>query len=287
MPLSPFTTVLRLHLSTPNADVEGHIKALLRSIVDDTTVMKKHANYHSLDTLVMSLQDCANAQALDSLLEFVDNCLLRCSRKPVKYYDDLTTLVSAIKPRMDVEVNDCNIDLLLVTILDQWPFLVKSASIVVIVSATKWLVRYLDLLMASGSNLIVLSTFRDKFKSQVTDKENCSLLEEALREPARYNIELWETKKSVQDKSINLVFQLPDSRSAMREDSSIPELPVEGEDYSALSKWIQKETPEAIRDGAVGQLILCLCSKHEEIRKQAIIALRNFSGSLEVRFTRL
>ena len=285
MPLSPFTTVLRLHLSSPNDDMESHIKALLRSIVDDTTVMTKHTTYHSLDTLVMSLQDCANAQAPDSLLEFVDNCLLRCSRKPVKYYDDLTTLVSAIKPRMDVEVNDCNIDLLLVTILDQWPFLVKSASIVVIGSATKWLVRYLDLLMASGSNLIVLSTFRDKFMSQVTDKENRSLLEEALREPARYNIELWETKKSVQDKSINLVFQLPQSRSAMPEDSSIAELPVEGEDYSALSKWIQKETPEAIRDGAVGQLILCLCSKHEEIRKQAIIALRNFSRSLEVRFT--
>lgn len=286
MPLSPFTTVLRLHVVSPNADTEGHVKALLRSIIEDTTILKQDTNYHPLDILVLSLQDCANAQASDSLFEFIDNCILRCSRKPVKYYDDLTRLVSAIRPSVAVEVKDCNIDLLLVTILDQWPFLVKSAATMIIETATRWLVRYLDLSMCTGSNMIVLSTFHEQFMNHLTDKENRLLLEEALREPAKHGMhhELREINKFTQDKNTNLVVHLPKSRSDSPEDFSIPELPVEGEDYPALRKWVQKETPESIRDGAVGQLILCLCSKHEEIRKQAIVALRSFSASLEVRF---
>ena len=285
MLLSPFTTLLRLHVVSPNVYMEGHVEALLRSIIEETTILNQDANHHRLGILVLSLQDCAKAQASDSIFEFIDNCLLRCSRKPVKYYDDLTALVSAIRPSVGVEVNDCKIDLLLVTILDQWPFLVKSAATTIFDAANSWLVRYMGLLMHTGSNMIVLSNIRDQFMDQVTSRENRSLLEGALREPAKSSVqhELRETKKFTQDKSANLVVHLPKSRPDSHGDFSIPELPAESEDYSVLRKWIQKETPEAIRDGAVGQLILCLCSKHEEIRKQAIVALQSFSGGLEVR----
>lgn len=286
MLLSPFTTLLRLHVVSPNVYMEGHVEALLRSIIEETTILNQDVNYHRLGILVLSLQDCANAQASDSFFEFIDNCLLRCSRKPVKYYDDLTALVSAIRPSVGVEVNDCKIDLLLITILDQWPFLVKSAATIIIEAATSWLVRYMGLLMHTGSNMIVLSNIRDQFMNQVTSRKNRSLLEGALKEPAESSMQrdLRETNKFIQDKSANLVVHLPKSRPDSPEHFSIPELPAEGEDYPVLRKWIQKETPEAIIDGEVGQLILCLCSKHEEIRKQAIVALRSFSGGLEVRF---
>lgn len=284
--MSPFTTVLRLHVASPTTDTEGHVKALLRSIIEDTTILKHDISYHPLDILVLSLQDCANTQASDSLFEFVDNCILRCSRKSVKYYDDLDALVSAIRPNVGVQVNDCNIDLLLVTILDQWPFLVKSAATMIIDAVTRWLVRYLDLSMHTGSNVIVLSKIRDQLMSHVTDKKNHSLLEEALRERATSGMhhELRKTNKDTHDRSTNSVVHLSRSLPDSPEEFSMPELPIEGGDYPALRKWIQMETSEAIRDGAVGQLILCLCSKHEEIRKQAIVALRSFSESLEVRF---
>lgn len=284
--MSPFTTVLRLHVASPNTDTEGHVKALLRSIIEDTTILKQDTTYHPLDVLVLSLQNCANTQASDSLFEFVDNCFLRCSRKSVKYYDDLDALVSAIRPSVGLQVNECKIDLLLVTILDQWPFLVKSAATMIIDAATRWLVRYLDLSMHAGSNVIVLSKLRDQFMSHVTNNENHSLLEEALRERATAGMhhELRETIKDTQDKSTNSTVHLPRSCPDSPEEFSMPELPVEGGDYPALREWTQMETSEAIRDGAVGQLILCLCSKHEEIRKQAIVALRSFSESLEVCF---
>lgn len=283
MSLSPFTTVLRLYIVNPKADTEGHVKTLLRSIIDDTMILKQDTTYHPFDVLVLSLQDCAHAEVSNSLFEFVDNCILRCSRQPVKYYDDLTALVAAIRSSVGVEVDDCNIDLLLMTILDQWPFLMKSSATMFIESATKWLVRYLDLSMHTGGNITVLSNFRDQFVNQITEQGSQSLLEEALREPEDSGLHhvLREMKK---ENSTNLVVRLPKSRSDSLENFSIPELPVEGEDFPALRKWVQKETPEAIRDGAVGQLILCLCSKHEEIRKQASAALRSFSGSLEVRF---
>lgn len=286
MLLSPFTTLLRLHVVSPNVYMEGHVEALLRSIIEETTILNQDANHHRLGILTLSLQDCANAQASDSLYEFIDNCLLRCSRKPVKYYDDLTALVSAIRPSVGVEVNDCKIDLLLVTILDQWPFFVKSAAAMIAEAANSWLSGYMGLLMHTGSNKIVLSNIRDQFMGQVTSNRNRSLLKGALRAPPKSSVqhELRETNKFTRDKSANLVVHLPESRLESFEDFPIPELPAESEDYPVLRKWTQKETPEAIRDGSVGQLILCLCSKHEEIRKQAIVALRSFSGGLQVRF---
>ncbi len=284
MLLSPFTTVIRLLVANPHSDVDGRVRVLMRSMIEDSTFINSDPAHDSFDILVSSLQSSKYGIPSDWLLEFLDNCILRCVRKPVKYYDNLTTMVSTVTPKVD-DIRDCKIDLLLVTVLDQWPFLVKSATAAVIKEATMWLVRYLDLLMQIGSNISVLSIFRDQFRGQIKDKESRMSLKQALLEPLVHvtRHELMEIDRSGQETNDGLANVPPAIGAASDKESSVSQLPVEDEDHPALRRWIQMDIPEAIKDGEVGRLILCLCSKYEDIRKQAIVSLGKLSGNLEVR----
>lgn len=283
MLLSPFTTILRLHVTSPKSNADDRIRNLLQSIASDTTILRPYTNIHSLDILLQSLQDSQRGHASDSLFEFLDNCLLRCQRKPVKYYDDLTTLVHATKADAG-EISGCNIDLLFITILDQWPYFVKSAMPAVLEDTIRWLVRYLDLSMYTGSDITILSKLRDQLKIRAMDNCNCALLNEALRTPSRFirTDELKETDKSSQEASNGARIQFTNTLPDSLEELLIPGIPSEDEDHPALGKWMKRDIPQAIKDGEIGELVLYLSSKHEDIRKQAIISLRAFAGNLKV-----
>lgn len=251
--------------------------------MEETTLLDQATTYNSFEVLLLSLQDLKHGLPSNSLFEFLDNSILRCLRKPVKYYDDLAAIVSGLTLNTG-EIEGCKVDLLLVTILDQWPFLTKSENLVVIKEVTLWLVRYLDFIMHNGGSLALLSTFREMFKRQVRDKDTRGLLEQALREPT-----ICGTKDEL--KKINRSSQQANNPSAnlhqeasveLNKDIKVPQLPTEDEDHPALVRWAQMGISEAIKDGQIGGLILCLCSKYEDIRKQAILNLGKFSGILQV-----
>ena len=59
-------------------------------------------------------------------------------------------------------------------------------------------------------------------------------------------------------------------------------LPVEDERHAALHKWEREDLTEALEQGDIGELLLCLCSGHEEIRRQAHSAITRFMAKLKV-----
>lgn len=58
--------------------------------------------------------------------------------------------------------------------------------------------------------------------------------------------------------------------------------PEEDEDHRILSRWKQESIPEVVLEGSVGELMLCLCSKYMDIRRQALSALRALRDSFSV-----
>ena len=284
MLLSPFTTVLRRNLTPQDSNSDDRVKDLLQSIVVDTFLLNSATKVRSLDILMLSLQDYRTVHFSDPLFEFLDSCILRCVRKPVKYYEDLTALVSTIKPNVGEEY-DCNIDLLLITIMEQWPFLVKSKSSDVVAEVTRWIVDYLDLSMHAGGNRAVLSRVRDQLKEHVVDKAGRALLQEALSKPREAGLahQLQKMGKSSKEKEESgAAVPIEENHADLDERLIISEMPQADENCSIPRNWSQMDFSDAIEDGEIGRLILCLCSKHEEIRKQAIITLRSFSEQLEV-----
>lgn len=255
----------------------------MREIVEETTLLLQATTYNSFEVLLLSLQNLKCGLPSDSLFEFLDNSILRCLRKPVKYYDDLAANFSRLKP------NTYKIDLLMVTILDQWPFLIKSAKPVVLKEATLWLVRYLDFLMHNDSSLALLSMIREQFLGQVRDKDIRGLLEKALREPTVYGTkdELHKINRPNQKVGNSSVNPHREIGVESNMGTEVPQLPTEEEDHPALARWAKMGVSEAIKDGQIGGLILCLCSKYEDIRKQAIVNLGKFSGILQVDYTLL
>ena len=280
--LSPFTTALRLYVGSHQWNAHNTLRVLLQSIVRERAFLEPDTHVSSLDLLVLSLKESRDWQASDTLYEFLDNCVLRFVKKSVKYYDALTDLSEDVRSS---QIHSGGIDLLLIVILEQWPFLIKAATASEATKVAVWLAHYFDLLMGGGRDLTLLSRIRDRLKYKATDKECRAILEKALREPVGLEkcSELLITDRSSytiqnQDRTPH---DLPE-KSPSPELSIPPGPPQEDQDHTGLHKWAQKDIQDAIMDGSVEDLFFCFCSKHGEIRKQALSSLSNFMSKLEV-----
>lgn len=287
MTLSLFTTLLRLHVWNLKSYHKEHVETLLNLAIEGTPISKVDSNVSSLDVLIISLHDSQGWFASDPVFEFLDNCILRLIKRPVKYYDDLTSLASKVESDI-IKIEDCEVNLLLLAVMEQWSFLVASASPSMIEDLVKWLVRYLDFSIQTGGHRILISHIRDNIKSLTIDGESCMKLSKALRQPAYYvtSHELQDLARSNRQISNDEVITHASSNTpALNEPWPMVGPSVEHEDHSALRSWIRKDIATAIRDGDIGQLILYLCSDQQDIRIQALVSLRKFMNGLEVACT--
>lgn len=191
----------------------------------------------------------------------------------------------------DANVRNCTIGLFLAVILEQWPFLMKSASSHTIQHITTWLIRYLGFSMQVGEDSNVLSYFRDQIQQRLSDVEAISLLEKPLEEPEQFpSARISSVLNTADEREVKgLVTVISQSETSgaqiepnVTEASSQTSLPGEVDDERCLTRWTKKDIGQALLDGDVGALILCLCSKYEEIRKQALNNLRVVLGKLKV-----
>ena len=282
MLLSPFSTVLRLYVDNGQMNADTSLRALLQSIIKECAILNPKTYISSLNVLALSLKESQGWKALDAIYEFLDNCVLRFIRKPIKYYDNLTHLLEDVRPR---QKDSRRLDLLFVVILEQWPFLVKSSTLSDTVNVTQWLARYLDLSVQAGGDFALLSQICDRLKDEAHNKDCHAILRKAVKEPAEFG-KLFDLK--IVDRSSGILQDQDKTPRSQPKLSPLPEklLPPgpleEDEDHAGLRKWAQKDVRDAIADGSVEDLIFCLCSKHEEIRKQALNGLCTFMARLEV-----
>ena len=281
--LSPFTTVLQLYVDSHQWDTHNTLRVLLQSMVKECAILEPDTHVSSLDILALSLKGSRDWQASDILYEFLDNCVLRFVRKSVKYCDARTELSEDVRSS---QIHSRGLDLLLVVILEQWPFLNKVTIASEVVNAAAWLARYLDLLRDAGRDLLLLSQIRDRLKAGAPNKECRAVLKKALIEPAGLGK---HSDLQIADRSSKTI-QDQDRTSHDQSERSPPvkiSLPLgppeEDQDHAGLHKWAQKDILDAVIDGSVEDLFFCLCSKHEEIRKQALSGLNTLMSKLEVR----
>lgn len=286
MPLSPFTTILKLTIESHKTRPSGHMRDLLHCIVRDNAILQQHTEKPSLDALLDSLVGNGDWHASDAVFQFLDNCIVRYVRKPLKYYDDLANLDGDVAPTLN-QPADQPISLLLVVLMEQWPFLVKVAEPSKLTNVAEWLVRFLDYLRFIGEDSKMLSNIRDQIRSQVKDKECRGILKRALK----------GTKGPVSNYSQGAVHlgglgqanePLPSEPCTKDTLLIMPQTPTgpprEDENHPELTRWTQKDVSDAVEDGTIGQLILCLCSTYKEIRKQAFGNLFQLLAKVQVSF---
>lgn len=293
MRLSPFTMVLRLYLDRVGAGaISEQLGTLLNAVATESQILRSNTSRPSLDGLVLSLQDSEDWKASCRVFEFLDHCILHLVRRPVHYYDILVELIAAAK--LDVNPGDYQVDLLLIAIMDQWRFMVESADAPTVTNVSIWLVRFIENMNLTNDyheetpvrdgTTKLLSQIHDRLKPGIQDVYCRAMFERVLEERSVVGT----LRQLVSAKTINETGQL--SRLVDSPLEAPPKLEValpsgpeeEQEDHPGLHQLTRYEVQEAISEGHVKALILCLCSKHVGIRKQALTGVRAFMTRLKV-----
>lgn len=222
----------------------------------------------SFDALIKSLR-ASNGKALKSQLVFLDNCLLRLVKKPVLYLDSTENLLGTRKTKLSA---------LTATVSEQWPFVVKSGDEEKETAIASWVAKFLKYLKAVGEDEEALPSVRDTILHATNKKKARSALKGAFRSPAETPlIEAGEATADISKKN---------DPSKNPVEVHLPEifgkLPVEDETHAALHKWERENLEEALEQGYIGELLLCLCSEYEEIRRQTYSAVTRFMGKIKV-----
>ncbi|KAH9840368.1 Ribosome 60S biogenesis N-terminal [Teratosphaeria destructans] len=258
---SPVTSLLRLHTCEAS---NSQIKALVLQVLQEQNIIIDAAEMQAL---------VASLNGIDGVVwTFVDDCMARASRQPVKYVDQLEAAVSTPRKVTD----DVLPGLLSAAVVEQAPFAITQPSIVAWVHTFLQAMTLLDHCGVQGwdascRNLAIVR-LRERLSKQHAD------VFPSTGEPAEQIVATLQAAS------------LPEPVSAESKDcmeiESQPSLPFstplpESDNHPELSRWAQKDLGIAIEDGDIDALVLCLSSQHLDIRRQAYAQLRILATKLQ------
>lgn len=282
---SPFLTLIKLIASSPESELYIGIKGLLVDIIRDQEMFQIHTTPDAIDALIASLSASCCQSTL--VLEFLDDCCARFSKAPIKYFDD----VDALRAKLSRPDSDTGpFSPILLTLIEQWPFKGgKTEKGNPAEPLAQWLSKFLYLLKLIGEDETILGSVRDSlvdtadnaYKDVLRDsflwKMGKEKVKEALKLATGADFSASERSSTSPTPPERLAEDLVQSLPAV--DLEIP--PEEDERHAGLNRWRKKEIEESIEDGDIGELLLCLCSKHVEIRIQAINNIRQLISMLD------
>ncbi|KAL1598043.1 hypothetical protein SLS60_008531 [Paraconiothyrium brasiliense] len=281
---SPFVTLIKLIASSPESELYAGIKGLLVDIVRDQEMFQIQTAPDALDALIASLSASCGQSAL--VLDFLDDCCARFSKGPIKYFDDLDALRAKLS-EADSDIGP--LSPLVLTLVEQWPFKGgKTDKGNPAEPLAQWLSKLLYLLKLVGEDEHILELVRDALVESA-DVAYKDVLRDCF---------LWKMGKEKVKEALKLATGADFSASERSSTSPTPPEPVEepvktslvvdlelppeeDEKHAGLNRWRKKELEESIEDGDVGELLLCLCSKHAEIRIQAVNNIRQLIAGLD------
>lgn len=236
------------------------------------------------DALVLSLQLQAKTDTAD-VSAFLDNCLQRVAKRTAIYAEQLQNLLLPVLNTGTEGATRCLPDLLTVAFIEQLPHFLARQSDGPIAAVTRFLRLYVDITASRDMDKDIILLVRDALTSCFAkDDERRRFLAESL--PEALDAEVQAAIDSLQSSTEDPHRPSMPSQQADAEVQSEPSIPpgppYEDETHRGLTRWKREDVLDALADGAVEELILCLCSAHEEIRKQALAGIRAFNENLEV-----
>ena len=295
---SIFTTLLELQVQRTQANpTSQQLRNVLMSVVKESQILHVDESMLSMDILIHSLGSDKTWSPSQTLFEFLDNCIVRVARKPVHYYDVISTLAANSGSTPEASgASHLHLDLLLFAVVEQWQFLVERADNSSAVNVATWLLRYIELSslrvrQCSSTQSYeevrrLLVAVRDQLGMDVKIKTCRPLFRKSLKDPPELGLSIKSLIDpcNVNDRQMNGNFLHDDEvQPTLLPEPPLFDVPQEQESHFGLTKWARENIQDAITDGAVGELFLCLSSKHTEIRQQAVTGVIRFMGQLEVK----
>lgn len=245
---------------------QAKMNSLLQDVLTQDSIL---AQPKSFEALMHSIQSMDGQTPIPWL--FIDNCLTRLAKRPVPYLDQVESLPREKSPQISP---------ILVVIREQWPFIVKAQNDENEVSTAAWISTFLGCLKACGEDTKALSSVRDRILDETKFKKSRSLLKGAFD----HDIEVERHEDPETDTPTNGTETSSKSEAAQGVNLSdvFGQMQTSDESHAGLHKWEREDLELAIDQGYIGNLILCVCSEHEEIRRQAMAGLSRFMAKLKV-----
>jgi len=288
--VSPFAAMLQLSAQASPELPLLNVRGILDSVIKESGIMQVESRLSSQDALISALKACNEKGGLQSIYNFLDNCVLRCSTTPVKYIDVLEEYYSTVYGER-LEENDQKggpISLLLLAIAEQWPFVTKSSETKTIDEVAQFIANY----VAASTKIL---EDKNVVKAIVKTLASACLEGSKVRKVIERSHKLVSTLEVPEQPLSSLESpETPNSGhvelqpSAELELSMLQITDVDADDHSALTKWINKEIVEVIEEGHAAALIMLLSSPHLSARKEAMsniakLALKLKSSSYDER----
>lgn len=268
MSYTPFTSILKFLVQGIDEESSQEIRNLLREVLTVYT-HNLHTAPASFTALVSSLK-ASEPEDLHRQLVFLDNCLSRGEKKPVHYVD----LVEALH-----EGSYGSVSPLVAIITEQWPFVIKNGDAATEAAVGAWIARLLGHFKQAGEHTKALKSARDKLCEAASDKQTRHLLKKSLKVEVQH-------EGSEDEEPTSKTPTVASSRTHKVDlNAMFGPLPTESETRNELRKWEKEELEVAVEQGSIAELMLCLCSEHEEVRRQAYSNLTRFMGKLKVSYT--
>lgn len=260
---SPFTSLLRLGARTPaDQSTRSDFINLLQSVIDEHGILQQQTQERPVNALVASLAEDEAWKPSDALYTFIDECLGRLVRKPIKYLDDLDEIAGGADHGKILSV-------LVMVCLEQAPFTTNlpaddRANILM------WFSRFLEMLKLTGEDVELLQLIRQR----VSDLPPVSSVE---LEPTLRLIASRQHSNGEQSSSQAASSEKKSSRQPL----AFSEPPVEKQNHPGLTRWQQKDLDEALENGDIDELLLCLSSQDSSVRLQALAAMRKLMAKVK------
>ncbi|KAK5117398.1 hypothetical protein LTR62_006016 [Meristemomyces frigidus] len=241
---SPVVSLLQLHLQDK---YNRQIRTLLSNVLSKHSLIVRDVE---LDALLASL---IGAKDDKEIWTFLDDCLVRATKQPVKYLDLLETAMHTSDQSRLGESSTIVPGLLVAVVVEQKTFVTGKPAIV------KWIEFYWHCLDECIRGALSDSRFGSDHG-----------IGSATGETIDHRREMLASVK-VTSSTTSTVTENP-----VQPPTSLPftEPQPESDNRPELFRWAQKDLSLAIEDGDISALILCLCSQHPEIRQQALAQLR-------------
>ena len=268
MQYSAFTSIFKVFVEASNKDSLQEIGHLLSMVLADSSILQSSPT--SFASLLASFKESTSEQR-QKQLAFFDNCVCRLAKKPVHYQD----LIESMSKNAAGSVSP-----LFAAISEQWPFVVKNGDAAVESAVGTWIARALGKFKQAGENTKALKSVRDSCLGATENKNAKSAFKKSLKDAGEAeDEEMKDQPKSAQNGS-----QLAQGESKTDLEDVFGPLPVEGTTHNALQKWEKDDLEVSVEQGRIAELMLCLCSQHEEVRRQAYTNISRFMMKLKVRW---
>lgn len=276
MNISPFSTLLVYLLNSKEQQNASAMMQLLNIILREHDIFQRVTTPTTFDAVKASLS-YLESHTLASVMEFFDECCVRCARKPLKYHDDLDEiiLVSGVKKRKPSSAYWA-------AVVEQWSFAQSSIQYDLKILAG-WISACLALCCHVGEDEQVLFAIKENIIRSTSDIESKKKLQANIAFRLTDFFENWLEHPQQESKSTSSGSQIGrQSEAPSFTNPYFSPIPPEDDNYPGLHLHMQEDIEQIVFNGAIGDVILCLCARPMGIRKEALVNLRKLQHKLKV-----